>query len=92
MENTKGLIIASDNRGEFVLKNCWVYCNASEGYGNCIFGEFSHFVKSMGWGNEYNLTPAGKQVLEAYNSCKQCFTCSYCKRNQEGIKCLVKAL
>ena len=91
-EINKGVIIASDYRGNYILKDGWVYNEASEGYGNCIFGEFNYFVKSMGWGHDYILTPAGKQVLEAYNSCKKPCKCSYCKKYNEGVKCLLKGI
>lgn len=91
MDNITGIIIASDYRGNYILKNGWVYNQASNGYGNCIIGEFSHFMKCYTNNiNDFNITPTGKEVIEAYNSCKKACKCSKCKKYYKDVLCLIR--
>ena len=91
MAQYEGLVIASNYRGDYVLKNGWVYNNADtlKGYASCIIGEFDHFYRVLNNDTSIKLTAEGKEVLKAYNNCNSGLKCSYCIKQSKNIECRI---
>jgi hypothetical protein len=84
MDKTEGILIATSYRGDYVLKQGWIYHNADEskGYANCIFGDFEYFVNRLKINKDYKLTKKGEEILRIFNNCKKGIHCDYCQQNQ----------
>lgn len=85
----KERVIATGTRGKYVLKAGGYVWNDATGteYGSCVMGDLDYFLRLVEKDSSYRkLTEEGLEVYKAWNDCKKCIKCSYCK----DMTCLYK--
>lgn len=93
IENIKGITLATNNRGAYVLnKNAYVYNRAEGEYKSCQFGNLDYFINSIDRNEDYNFTLSGLKVLGVHKACKQGLNCCLCISGNKAPACLIASM
>jgi hypothetical protein len=84
------VVAIEEKRGDYVIKNGWIYNIAKGDYGSCIMGDLEYFINVVKRNPEsYKLTSYGKQLFDIVDKCGKGIKCTYCHERGRDKNCRV---